>query len=301
MTSAWGKSGTGGKDSNSRQEALASQSVAVAVKPQVPFWTKLWNDICTQARWRTKFTTFWVQRGLGIIQPTPLYPEKLVEGFTFVLPGIEAESVYTYSMCDGLLAGGVRGAIKVFNWGMPFPGGYLGNLCHFSRNRRRAQDLAAEIRAYQDQFPGQPVNVVAHSGGVGIAVWAVEHLSPDRPIHALVLLNGALSPTYDLSRALARTQRGILNSYSPRDVLVLDWGTRIFGTTDRKFVRGCGCAGFTRPPEADATLYQKFHQFCWKPEMSHTAHLGGHITSCTENFVEHYIAPWLVADREPLG
>lgn len=259
----------------------------------LPTLGELWRLGRANLAWRTRFLWLFWRRAVGIIPPRRFSTAHLAQGLTFVLPGIEAESVFTYGMCDGLLAGGIAGAIRVFNWGMPFPGGYLGNLCHYSRNRRRAGDLAAQIIAYQDAYPDRPVHVVAHSGGAGIAVFAVEALPADRSIQGLVLLNGALSPTYDLSGALARTERGILNSYSCRDRLVLDWGTRFFGTTDRKFVRACGSVGFARPASADATLYEKLHQFCWTPEMAHSAHLGGHVTSCTEGFLEHYIAPWL--------
>ena len=284
---------------NSAGHPIARAAAPDPTTPRTPNPTpaELWRLGHSNLTWRARFLWLWWRRAVGIIPPRRFSTAHLAQGLTIVLPGIEAESVFTYGMCDGLLAGNVQGAIRVFNWGMPFPGGYLGNLCHYARNRRRARDLAAQIVAYQDEYPGRPVNVVAHSGGAGIAVFAAEALPPERSIHALVLLNGALSPTYDLSPALARTQRGILNSYSSRDWLVLDWGTRFFGTTDRKFVRACGSVGFSPPAQANPTLYEKLHQFSWTPEMSHSAHLGGHVTSCTEAFLEHYIAPWLRAGR----
>ena len=65
----------------------------------------------------------WISRGLGIVRPRTLNPALLEEGLTLVLPGVESESVFTYGMCDGLHDGGVKGAIRVFDWGLPFPGG----------------------------------------------------------------------------------------------------------------------------------------------------------------------------------
>jgi pimeloyl-ACP methyl ester carboxylesterase len=264
---------------------------------------RLWCQVRDYAVLRCKFANLWIRRGLGLVQPKTLDPALLHHGLTFVLPGIESESIFTYGMCDGLLDGGVPGQIRVFNWGLPFPGGYLANLTRIDRNRRRARDLAMEIVAYQDAFPGRPVHLVAQSGGAGIAVFAAEALPEGRSIDGIVLLGGALSPTYNLAPALRKTKKGLLNSHSCKDTFILNWGTRIFGTTDRQFTRAAGCTGFT-PPEnlspEDQTLYtEKLHQLPWREEMADTCHhWGGHIASGGELFLAKHIAPWIVA-RQP--
>ncbi len=247
---------------------------------------------------RARFASLWIRRGLGLVQPRSLDASRLDEGLTLVLPGIESESVFTYGMCDGLLDGGVRGAIRVFNWGLPFPGGYLANLTRLDRNRRRAQDLAREIMNYQDQYPGRPVHLVAQSGGAGITVFTAEALPDGRMIDGIVLLGGALSPQYNLASALRKTRKGILNSYSPKDFVILNWGTSLFGTTDRRFTPACGCAGFAVPETLtaeDRQIYdEKLYQLCWTKEMADTCHnWGGHISSGGEKYLAHYIAPWI--------
>lgn len=244
--------------------------------------------------WRTRFLSLAARRALGIAQPRRFSAAHLAEGLTLVLPGIESESIFTYGICDSLSDGGIPGAIQVFNWGLPFPGGYLANLVRIDRNRRRASDLARRILQYQNRYPGCPVNVVAHSGGAGVGVFALEALPKGCTIESLVLLSGALSPRYDLSRALSRVRRGILNSYSCRDTFVLNWGTRLFGTTDRQFVPACGCVGFTPPPHADPALYRKLTQICWSDDIgARCSHSGGHITSAAEDFLQRYITPWM--------
>ncbi len=70
----------------------------------------------------------------------------------------------------------------------------------------RAADIAQHICAYQDAYPGRHVNLVAQSGGSGVAVFAAEALPEGREVDRIVLLGAALSPTYNLSRALARTR-----------------------------------------------------------------------------------------------
>jgi pimeloyl-ACP methyl ester carboxylesterase len=274
-------------------------TIHIPALPKVPRRARqLWHILSV----RIAFLWLWVRRGLGIAEPRTLDPALLAQGLTLVLPGIESESVFTYGMCDGLNAGGIPGAIRVFNWGLAFPGGYLANLTRIDRNRRRAGDIAREICAYQDAFPGRPVHLVAQSGGAGVAVFALEALPAGRQIESLVLLGAALSPTYNLSGALAKVSSGILNSYSERDMFVLGWGTRIFGTTDRKFTRAAGCTGFQTPtdltPEEERLYATKLIQMPWTPAMAESGgHYGGHISCGSEAHLAECIAPWMLRGR----
>ena len=256
-----------------------------------------WRQMVTNVALRGQFAATWIARGVGLTKPRAADPALLADGVTFVLPGIEAESIFTWGICDGLTMGGIPGGMKIFNWGLPLPGGYLANLCWMDRNRRRGGDLSREIVAYQDRFPGRPVHLAAQSGGAGVAVFAAEALPAGREIEGLILLNGALSPGYDLRRALAKCRRGILNSYSHKDSVVLGWGTRLLGTTDRKFCDACGRVGFKLPAELDEAgrgLYAKLTQVEWCQEhAANCGHWGGHITSANEEFLARYIVPWV--------
>lgn len=269
--------------------------------PSVPKRAKnILHGISTWVAFRYRFMSLWIRRGFGIVQPRTLDPKLLEDGLTLVLPGVESESVFTYGMCDGLHDGGVKGAIRVFDWGLPFPGGYFANLTRIDRNRRRAADIARAICDYQDQYPGRPVNLVAQSGGGGIAVFAAELLPHGRTVDSIVLLGPALSPTYNLARALAKTRKGILNSYSTRDCYILGWGCRIFGTTDRKFTAAAGALGFHMPENlssAEKQLYdEKLVQLEWCQEMAdHGTHWGGHICCGSEIYLSQHIAPWMNA------
>lgn len=277
-------------------ELIGPRSVPLPAVP--PRAKHLWHQLIDHTVLRLRFVSLWMRRGLGIVQPRTLDPALLPEGLTLVLPGIESESVFSYGMCDGLHEGGVPGAIRVFNWGLPFPGGYLSNLTRIDRNRRRAADIAAEICAYQDAHPGRPVHIVAQSGGAGLAIFAAECLPENRMIDGIVLLGGALSPTYNLARALRKTRKGILNSHSRKDRLILGIGTRLFGTIDRQFSKSCGCVGFSIPGNLTAEereLYdRKLTQLPWTPHMADTCHhWGGHLSSGGEVYLARHIAPWI--------
>ncbi len=86
------------------------------------------------------------------------------------------------------------------------------------RNRQVARDIAAQIVAYQDQYPGRPVSLVGHSGGAAMAVLILESLPEDRHVTQAILLAAAISPDHDLTQALARTEQGITSFYSWGDV-----------------------------------------------------------------------------------
>ena len=282
-------------------------SLHLPALPKMPPRAKdLWYRLREDISGRLGFLSLWIRRGLGIVQPRTLDPALLEQGLTLVLPGIEAESVFTYGMCDGLHEGGLPGAIRVFNWGLPFPGGYLANLTRMDRNRRRAADIAQEVCLYQDAFPGRPVHLMAQSGGAGLAVFAAEALPQGRQLDSIVLLGAALSPTYNLAKALARTRKGLLNSYSTRDTYVLGWGTRIFGTTDRKFTPAAGCTGFQIPAglsDAERRLYdEKLLQLPWMPQMAETGrHYGGHVSCGCETHLARHIAPWMTQSLAAAG
>ena len=82
--------------------------------------------------------------------------------------------------------------------------------------------------------------------------------------------------------------------------MVLGWGTRVFGTIDRKFCDACGRVGFEVPAELspeDATLYGKLTQVEWRLEHAEKCqHWGGHLSSAREEFLARYIAPWTHTD-----
>src|SRR5262249_1403025 len=70
--------------------------------------------------------------------------------------------------------------------------------------RRKAAELAAEIRRLKAEQPDRPVFIVAKSGGTGLALAAAEQLPPET-LERIILLSAAVSPAYDLRPALRAT------------------------------------------------------------------------------------------------
>jgi len=146
------------------------------------------------------------------------------------------------------------------------------------------------------------VHLVGHSGGGGIAVYALESLPPGRQVTSALLLAPALSPDYDLRGALRHTQRGIYNFYSPYDVGFLKVGTSVAGTIDGQLTRAAGAVGFTVPwglSQEDRRLYATLlHQQRYLSKMADSGNAGGHTGWANRTFVAEWLAPLVAPDTD---
>ena len=144
------------------------------------------------------------------------------------------------------------------------------------------------------------MSLVGKSGGAGIVVWALESL-PDDSVEVAVLIAPALSPTYDLARAMRAVRREMVVFWSPLDVIILGLGTRLFGTIDQVKSVSAGMVGFRPPASSDdpnRVQYAKLRQIRWRPEMAATGSLGGHLGSDSPAFLRKYVLPLLVEANE---
>lgn len=134
-------------------------------------------------------------------------------------------------------------------------------------------------------------------------VKALEHL-PDGAADGAVLISPAVSPDYDLTRALRAVRREVVVFWSPLDLIVLGAGTRIFGTIDRVKTVSAGLVGFRPPREPtaeQAAQYAKLRQVRWRPTMASTGYLGGHVGPDSPAFLRKYVVPLLRGDATPGG
>lgn len=222
----------------------------------------------------------------------------------YVLPGIEGRSSLNIAIANGLADGGVDGAITIHDWATwAGPFGWFVHLTNHRRNRVEAFRLARRIMKDQKTNPGCSIFLVAHSGGAGIALLAVEALSPAMPIDGVILLAAAVSPQRDLRSALDRTKRGIWNFYSHRDVAFLMLGTSLFGTMDRTFGPSAGAIGFKLPDdlsEAEADRYAgKLHPMPYDRAMAAHDNHGTHNGWAKPKFVAAWLAPIIKGDPMP--
>ncbi len=221
--------------------------------------------------------------------------DRLQRGLTLVLPGIESASVFNSNVAQGLDEGGVETAIVIHDWTTGRVWNFLTHLCNIDRNRQQAQFLAQRIVEYQNRYPGRPVNLIGHSGGGALTLMTLEALPPDRKINAAILLAPAISPRYDLSTALSKTEAGIWNYYSPFDAFFLGASTLVLGTIDRRHTISAGAKGFRIPDRLSATeaeLYNRqLHQVPFSLRMISSGNLGGHFGATSVKFSRNYLAP----------
>ncbi|MBI4579913.1 MAG: alpha/beta fold hydrolase [Planctomycetes bacterium] len=226
-------------------------------------------------------------------------PDRLAHGYTVILPGIEGASYLNRNVAKGLISGGWPGAVEVYDWTAGTILLFPVNLRALDRNKHEAAKVARKIMDYQDRHPDQPVHIIGHSGGGGVALLALEALPPERQITSALLLAPAVSPDYDLRRALRRTQHGVWNFYSRHDVGFLKAGTTLMGTIDGRHTSAAGAVGFQMPwglDDADRRLYShKLRQQPYSRKMADSGNTGGHTGWANRQFVSEWLCPIMIA------
>jgi len=222
-------------------------------------------------------------------------PQRREQGYVVVLPGIDGWGWLARNLVLGLEDGGVATAIDVADWTTGHFWFFFRHLFDHRRNHGKALEVAERIARYQAEYPGRPVHVLAHSGGNAIALGAIEALPADRGITRGILLAPAVSPDYDLTRALRRAEHGIHVFHSPLDFPLLGLGTLAFGTLDRRHTPAAGLTGFVVPegldPESKRLYETHLHQQPFRPAMASSWNFGGHCGWMNRVFVEEWLAP----------
>jgi pimeloyl-ACP methyl ester carboxylesterase len=215
------------------------------------------------------------------IEPSP------DSGLVLVADGIGGLHLCAVALKYVMGAQGSPHVVRLHSWGHGF-GRWFADLTDVAHLQIQADLLVDQVKEWHIKRPGTPIFLVGKSGGTGVVVRALEQLEPDT-IEAVVLLAAALSPEYDLSRALAAVRHETIAYWSPLDVFILGIGTSIFGTIDRKRSVSAGLVGF----KCDSIKNEKFHQIRWQPKMIMTGHFGGHVGPDSPAFLRKYVVPYL--------
>lgn len=214
------------------------------------------------------------------------------------LPGISGYHWLDRGMIEGLRLGGYAGTIDVVDWPRGNPG--LGALLARERNHDEAKQVAQKLERQSRDHPGGRIVLTAHSGGTGILIWALEDLPDDVQVDTVLLIAPALSPTYDLSKALRHVRGKAYSFFSPLDAIVLGVGTRTFGTIDGVKVDAAGKLGFTAPDGADAEQYRKLVQVPYDVSWMPLGNIGDHIGPMARPFAEAMLSPLAMGKALPV-
>ena len=218
--------------------------------------------------------------------------ERQAKGLVIILPGIEGESEANHNVRRGLLSAGVDRAVPIHLWGSPIPGvGMFLNQVNVVGNRVAGSKVANLIVRYKTTHPDQPVHIIGHSGGGGVAVFAAEALPDDVQIDGLVLLSASISAPYDLSKALTKCKSGVVNFFNRGDVGLLVIGTTLMGNVDGVRGPGAGAGGFTRQ-------FSNLHQVEVTPAMT-AGDPDAHFSTTRPGFASRHISKWVLSPTWP--
>jgi pimeloyl-ACP methyl ester carboxylesterase len=221
-------------------------------------------------------------------------------GVVFLIDGVGGLGFSPRVMEKVLTEAGVAHELRIFVWSHGF-GKWHADLTDDANFRAKASELADSIMEFRTQSPRAPVFVVAKSGGTAVALAALAQL-PAETVDRCILLSSAVSPDYDLLPALCAVRTELVSFWSPRDKLVLGFGTTIFGTADGVSGHSAGLVGFRLPESPDdeaASQHRKLRQVEWEPSMRKTMNFGTHIGTSMPQFVRVYVAPLLGAPTDP--
>src|SRR5882724_11938645 len=119
-------------------------------------------------------------------------PASIDSSHTFVLhlPGIAGNRWVDKQMTSGLRDAGYSGELLTYDWTDNEPG--LSALRALKRNQSEAAKIADIITAHYRTDPALRIVLTSHSGGTGLAIWALEKLPGDVKVDTVMLLSSAL-------------------------------------------------------------------------------------------------------------
>lgn len=221
-----------------------------------------------------------------------LPPSDTVPTYLLHLPGIAGIKRIDRHMIEGLQDAGFSGQIETYDWTKGDPG--IDALLARKRNDDEAATIAQKITTLRRTHSAARILLTSHSGGTGVAVWALEKLPPDIKVDTVLLLSSALSPDYDLTAALRHVSGKMYVFSSENDALVLGAGTKLFGTIDGVKTEAAGLVGFRQPSTADPAQYQKLIARPYQNEWMRYGNIGDHIGSMSRAFAAKVLEPLLV-------
>ncbi len=200
--------------------------------------------------------------------PAPVTVPSSVAGRVLILPGVGNTRFHLAGFVAATEAQLPNFEVEVRTWGKPFL--TIHNLRAHERNVATAAGIAEEIAAWRRAHPNAPFYLVGYSGGGGMATLVTSALPADIAIDRLVLVAPAISPDYPLAAEVLPHVREFVVNYASKRDLQVGWGTRTFGTIDRKNTASAGAIGFAA---ADERLLQHH----WSAADVPFGHAGNHL------------------------
>lgn len=237
-----------------------------------------------------------VAPSFGCITTNGVIGGDMQKGLVLVLPGAEGQSPSNESLAKSIHESEVESCVVLRDWTRGTQGMIAYNQRAEKRNRSRARQIASYLSRYSSLNPDSRIQLVGHSAGAAMAIYIAEAMPNEKQIDAIYLLAPSLSPRYDLSTALLKTEFNIHSYCSKRDMVLLA-GTPIIGTVDGKHEIAAGWAGFEHPLRLDAKTeqYRKLLQHHASIESGLRNVDGSHYGWTQSSFITEHLSPLIRA------
>ncbi len=243
----------------------------------------------------------------GCSQQMPDRAERMNHGYVYYLDGAGGGGVFSNwsgGLKRGLLDAGYPGAGEIFTWNTGL-GVVPDQDSSVEYKRGKAAECAERIEEYTRKHPGAPVTLIGLSAGTAVTVFVLEALPASCQVDNVILCGASIAADYDLTRALGKVRNRMYVFTSEKDA-VLAFLVPMAGTADREagIVPSAGLRGFRMPARGSAETraqYAKVAYIGWKPEFIRYGDLGGHTDALKAPFVQHYMAPLIMAGMARSG
>jgi pimeloyl-ACP methyl ester carboxylesterase len=202
----------------------------------------------------------------------------------FVVPGVGGGGAEYNGIVQAVARPGR--AVYTIDWGAPTPLFFL-NFSDPDIHDAAEEKVARTIADWRRQHPSGRIDLIGHSAGAGVVLGALPRIGQAH-VHTVILLAPSVSPSYDLTAALAHVD-GVMHAFhSDRDTGFLEWRTSNFGTYDGMKNPAAGFAGFT-----GSYAPAKLVQHPYDPNWESLDYDGGHFSIRSAAFARQIIAPLL--------
>jgi hypothetical protein len=128
----------------------------------------------------------------------------------------------------------------------------------------------------------------------------VEDLPEGVQVQSVLLVEPAVDPNHDLSRALHHVRGHLFVTKSGGDFILLGIGTMLVGTTDGGIhAAAAGNVGFNMPASADKDEYRKLVEIPYQSDWTKYRNFGGHVGPLDREFAKKVLGPMVVRDDAP--
>ncbi|HWE03822.1 MAG TPA: hypothetical protein VG326_15565 [Tepidisphaeraceae bacterium] len=235
------------------------------------------------------------QPARSVEHPAPDSLSYLIE-----LPGMGGLTDIDKDFISGLMEGGVARQSEIHDW--TGPNKWIAAVRAWDHNRIAAKEVAEKIAAKVRRNPSTKIVLAGWSAGSAVALWALEDLPDDVRVQLVLLIEPAVDPNHDLSRALRHVRGHLFVVETFSDLLMLGIGTIIFGVSDGGAnTPAAGCVGFNRPKGFDANQYKKLVELPWKPEYARHGDYFGHNMPMNRAVAREVWAAILAGDVKEVG